>query len=147
MEEKIEFKAWGIVLDVKKLQNNVTEYTTLVIVGTNAMLIPIHVTGESKIKKGQFVYFDIEKNIFKEVDAKEIHKEIIFEVIKELLVKDSKGIVKPNVDTDIRDFCTAVTMRDTSWAHKCIINWDSQTVNYLKNMFFSDYNHSQANTR
>lgn len=106
------------------------------------MLIPIHVTGESKIKKGQFVYFDIDN--LKEVDAKEIHKKIAFEVIKELLVKDSKGIVEPNVDTDIRDFCMAVTMGDMSLAHKCIINWDSQTVNYLKNMFLSDFNHSQA---
>ena len=140
--DKKEFKAWGIVLDAENSKNNITEYTTLVIAGTNAMLIPIHVTGESKIKKGQFVYFDIDN--LKEVYAKEIHKEIAFEVIKELLVKDSKGIVEPNVDTDIRDFCMAVTMRDTSWAHKCIINWNSQTVNYLKNMFLSDFNHSQA---
>lgn len=146
MEEKI-LCAWGLVLDIKSLENNITEYTVL---STSGILVGVTIfkaIGKPKAEKGGIIYFEPQKNANNSVAVAETLREVAFEVIKELLVKDSKGIVEPNVDTDIRDFCMAVTMGDISLAHKCLINWDSQTVNYLKNMFFSDYNHSQANTR
>ena len=135
--DKLEFEGWGIVLDTTAKENNIMEYTTLVISGVEASLVSIHKPGEVLVKKGQFVYINIEKNEFRTIDALEVHKEIVFEVIKELLVKDSKGIVKPNVDDQIRDFCTAVSMKDMEWAQKSIENWDLKTVKHLKNIFYN----------
>ena len=74
----------------KKIENNVTEYTTLSIWESELLLIPIWVTGDKKTEKGQFVYIDIEKNTFKVVKVSEIYKTILFDSIKLSVVKDSE---------------------------------------------------------